>query len=556
MSTNLSESPTEDTTLTVSGRPVIAGVVSVTAAAVSVAYASRVPEAGWFSALVALLFAALAGVWLLLLLDARTPRLAVDAHGVRLRFAREWVGFPWSELDGLSVESRSRLRDGRIIAVGADPESLAGLGRLARLYAGTTGRLLGSPFAVSVGWTSAAAGDAPDLASAVLRLSGSAPPSMTPVDLDLATPEPQPIRVRESLRERLPDPRPRLAAGIGTLASLIDRPREVMTARLAPIANQAGPDTSHARAEARHGDDTEPIVFGANALELSHSSHTEPLDLPEIAELRRPEPELADLAPSEEVTHVINFAPSVSGPGTDQHIGPPVAAARLRLSLSVDQLSERTRIRPHVIEAIEAEDFGPCGGDFYARGHLRTLSRVLGIDAAPLLTAYDEDYAQAEIDARQVFQADLARQGSLRTTRGGRHWSVLVAAVMAMVLVWSIARLLMDTQVEIHQPAPILNGSAGPNNATASTADPVSVRLTAARGVRVVVRDGGGTVAFRGNLAIDETKVLEVVPPVRISATDGAALTVNVGGQAQGALGGTEGPANETFLAPDEATAP
>ncbi len=189
-----------------------------------------------------------------------------------------------------------------------------------------------------------------------------------------------------------------------------------------------------------------------------------------------------------------------------------LASARLRLSLSVDQLSDRTRIRPHVIESMETEDFGPCGGDFYARGHLRTLCRVLGVDAAPLLAAYNRDFAQSEIGARQVFQADLARHGSLRTTRGGTHWSLLVAAVMALVLAWSIARLVMDTPVEIQQPAPLLNGSAGPNNATESTAAAVPVRLTAERGVRVVIRDGAGAIVFRGNLAIDETKVIDADP--------------------------------------------
>ena len=65
-------------------------------------------------------------------------------------------------------------------------------------------------------------------------------------------------------------------------------------------------------------------------------------------------------------------------PADDPVIGPELAAARTRLGLSVDQLAERTRIRPHVIESIEVDDFAPCGGDFYARGHLRTLARVLG----------------------------------------------------------------------------------------------------------------------------------------------------------------------------------
>ena len=45
--------------------------------------------------------------------------------------------------------------------------------------------------------------------------------------------------------------------------------------------------------------------------------------------------------------------------------------------------------------------------------------------------------------------------GSIRGTRGGPNWSVLVAAVMAVVLVWSIARLVMDSSdpVPPAQPA-------------------------------------------------------------------------------------------------------
>ena len=38
---------------------------------------------------------------------------------------------------------------------------------------------------------------------------------------------------------------------------------------------------------------------------------------------------------------------------------------------------------------------------------------------------------------------------------------MLVAAVMALVLCWSIARLVMDSPVELRGTAPVLNGSAG-----------------------------------------------------------------------------------------------
>ena len=170
-------------------------------------------------------------------------------------------------------------------------------------------------------------------------------------------------------------------------------------------------------------------------------------------------------------------------PAEDPVIGPELAAARTRLGLTVDQLAERTRIRPHVIEAIEVDDFEPCGGDFYARGHLRTLARVLGVDVAPLLASYDERYAHAPINPRRVFEAELATgaNGSIRSTRGGPNWSVLVAVVMALVLCWSIARLVMDTPPELRGTTPVLNGSGGPEGAgSAPPADPVAVVVTAA----------------------------------------------------------------------------
>ena len=159
-----------------------------------------------------------------------------------------------------------------------------------------------------------------------------------------------------------------------------------------------------------------------------------------------------------------------------------------------------------MIEAVEVDDFEPCGGDFYARGHLRTLARVLGIDVAPLLASYDERYAHAPINPRRVFEAELATgaHGSIRGTRGGPNWSVLVAVVMALVLAWSIARLVMDTPPELRGATPVLNGSGGPQGAgDAPLAEPVAVVVTAASGgAQVVVRDGAGEQVFKGNLAV------------------------------------------------------
>jgi cytoskeletal protein RodZ len=136
-------------------------------------------------------------------------------------------------------------------------------------------------------------------------------------------------------------------------------------------------------------------------------------------------------------------------------IGPRIAAARARVRLTVDDLADRTRIRPHVIEAIEADDFSVCGGDVYARGHLRVLARVLGVDATPLVSEYDARYADDPVTARKVFEAELAGPGrSIRTTTGGPRWSVLAGVVLVLVLLWTGARLLVpSTDAELDPPA-------------------------------------------------------------------------------------------------------
>src|SRR5260370_31606568 len=35
------------------------------------------------------------------------------------------------------------------------------------------------------------------------------------------------------------------------------------------------------------------------------------------------------------------------------------------------------------------DDFSACGGDFYARGHIRAIARTAGADPEPLIREYD-----------------------------------------------------------------------------------------------------------------------------------------------------------------------
>ena len=142
------------------------------------------------------------------------------------------------------------------------------------------------------------------------------------------------------------------------------------------------------------------------------------------------------------------IVPTDPEPAAVPVIGPAIVEARKVLGISVDDLAARTRIRPHVIEAIEVDDFGPCAGDFYARGHLRALARVLGIDDGPLLQRFEELYATAPINARRVFEAELAAgdAGAIRGvgSHGRPRWGGLVAGVLVLLLVWALVSVFLE----------------------------------------------------------------------------------------------------------------
>jgi Helix-turn-helix domain len=70
-------------------------------------------------------------------------------------------------------------------------------------------------------------------------------------------------------------------------------------------------------------------------------------------------------------------------------IGGALAGARTEAGLTVTEVSERTRIRATIILGIEHDDYTACGGDYYARGHIRAIARVVGTDPVPLIEEYD-----------------------------------------------------------------------------------------------------------------------------------------------------------------------
>jgi hypothetical protein len=76
-------------------------------------------------------------------------------------------------------------------------------------------------------------------------------------------------------------------------------------------------------------------------------------------------------------------------------VGESLTEARYQAGLTVDEVSERTRIRDSVIRSIERDDYEACGGDLYVRGYVRAIAGAVGIDAQPLIQEFDQERVHA-----------------------------------------------------------------------------------------------------------------------------------------------------------------
>jgi len=620
----------------------LAALVGAASSAISIAYLWRATESG--SALdwaLCVVLAAIGVLYLVGLLDARTPLLVADELGVRIRFGHQWRGLPWDAVERALVRPRrGPLRDGRLMfAPYSLGRALDGLDARGRRTAAMNQKLYGAALAVPIGLGTRLSAHGQELADQLAALSGGSTEVQVgePQVEDEATPvdEPGAPLVQEQSpstdggepgspadqddQDEAEHPgHRRIVGGLATIVSRVahGRSRDVDAEQASDeletdLADTDEPEPEPGEAEgAREPGPADrsvsshpargwaiPLRQGRRGLRADVSrdapaatlgnaaladpelldgpprqrGHDRP-ELPEGDQLRRiDELDLREAAPAphdDRVRPISRLADPleplvvddfVTEPAYDPVIGPELAAARTRVGLSVDELAERTRIRPHVIESIEVDDFAPCGGDFYARGHLRTLARVLGKDPQPLLAEFDNRYATAPINARKVFEAELATgmTGSVRGTVGGPNWALLVGVVLVLVMAWGVVRLFASEPTELLQPpAPALNGSAGVDSGhvtapkPVTTPKPIRVTLVGAQGdSHVVVRSRSGKVAWAGDIVLGERRTVKAAPPVRVHSSDAGALDVGVNGKDKGPLGDAGKPGHRTFRA-------
>jgi cytoskeleton protein RodZ len=253
-------------------------------------------------------------------------------------------------------------------------------------------------------------------------------------------------------------------------------------------------------------------------------------------------------------TEPARHAPDRDGERTQVSIGATLSAARRRSGLSLADVTAVTRVREPVIEAMERDDFSGCGGDFYARAHIRSVAKAVGADPGPLIAEYDEQSGRpAPPAAHEIFEPDV-----MPARAGGINWSVALAVALLLVVGYALVALFGGGSAgpadEI-AAAPVSPAAADPTSAARPRSAPkapipgdrVEIRLTVTDQSWVKATGVDGTPLFQGLLEKGDRRVFRHGEGVRLVVGNAAGVRLNVNGYDLGSPGGKGGVLRATY---------
>jgi len=223
-----------------------------------------------------------------------------------------------------------------------------------------------------------------------------------------------------------------------------------------------------------------------------------------------------------------------------------ISKARKDAGLSIEDLSAATNIRTTLLRDIEDNNFSQCGGETYARGHLRNIAIKLNIDPQIFLTVFEDE--QMRVD--RTMQDLLVENNVMREPKEVRKvsWKVLVTISVASLLVAGLSQIIVsndstpDIPVASQEtpttspspeatPEPSATEEVVPTDeATISTGQGVEVIFTATRARSwLFVSDSSGRVLFSGQISVGVTKTFssDLTLNLKIGNAGGVDLTVN-----------------------------
>jgi cytoskeletal protein RodZ len=239
--------------------------------------------------------------------------------------------------------------------------------------------------------------------------------------------------------------------------------------------------------------------------------------------------------------------------------------------LSKDELASMISIRVGLISQMEANDFSHCGGDTYARGHLKNIATRLGLEPDFFVEMYNSEHS---LEHRGIHE-QLVDNNVAAIPREPRKISWKVPALISVIVlvIAGSAQIVISNQsstpapTAMATPSPEVTVSATPEAtispeptispeatvspevtpAPLSDTGTVSLVLAATRGnsfINVIV---DGKSAIKGSIFQGETKSYSAQGSISIYLSNPAGIDVTHNGKLLSPLGGQNQEVRRTF---------
>jgi cytoskeleton protein RodZ len=239
-------------------------------------------------------------------------------------------------------------------------------------------------------------------------------------------------------------------------------------------------------------------------------------------------------------------------------LGSVIRQARIDAGLSIDDLSERTSIRAGLLKEIESDDFTKCGGETYARGHLRNIAPLIKMDSQLLLELYENEQSmqprriQEMLAENNVMTNPVDKKTISWKTLAGISLSTL-ALLAAVQIIISNSKTTTVTNPEVvasesATPQPSLTAEAQATQTSAATPAPVRDTYSSGTGVSVsvtavranswlFVSDSNGTTLYSGQVRNGQKLNFSATTRLSLKVGNAGAVDVSVNGKAAQQIG-------------------
>jgi cytoskeletal protein RodZ len=228
-------------------------------------------------------------------------------------------------------------------------------------------------------------------------------------------------------------------------------------------------------------------------------------------------------------------------------LGSLIAKARKDAGLSLEDLAAKTNIRISVLSEIEKDNFEHCGGETYARGHVRNIASILKADQKEFIRLYEEEQGGETRSIKDL----LIENSVMRLPAEARKvsWKVLVMISVVSLIAVGIAQVVISNVNTNDVVSAVPSASASPTAAESPSAEPSAQNtFSSGTGVEVVINatrakswlfvsDDAGRVLFSGQIPRGAVKVFSSDSQLNLKVGNAGGVDLKVNGKKVEAIG-------------------